>query len=78
MLYNSDKNILEDDQMIKMLEKSKIDNSEVEEKLKKQEYDKEQFNHIRNFYREVAKRVSNLYFVVLDLALIEPTYQWSL
>jgi dynein heavy chain len=26
----------------------------------------------------VARRVSNLYFVVLDLALIEPTYQWSL
>jgi hypothetical protein len=28
-LYNSEKNILEDDEMIKMLEKSKIDNSEV-------------------------------------------------
>jgi dynein heavy chain len=36
------------------------------------------FQQTRNFYKEVAKRVSNLYFVVLDLALIEPTYQWSL
>ncbi|EGR32288.1 hypothetical protein IMG5_089580 [Ichthyophthirius multifiliis] len=31
-----------------------------------------------NFYKDVAKRVSNMYFVVLDLALIETTYQWSL
>ncbi len=47
---------------------------EIEEKLKKQEHDREQFNLIRNFYKDVAKRVANLYFVVLDLAMIEPTY----
>ena len=26
----------------------------------------------------MSKRVSNLYFITLDLANIEPTYQWSL
>lgn len=30
------------------------------------------------FYKDVAKRVANLYFVVLDLNLVEPTYSWSL
>lgn len=33
---------------------------------------------IRANYREAARRVSNLYFVVLDLASLEPTYYWSL
>ena len=33
---------------------------------------------IRGTYKDVAKRVANLYFVILDLAMIEPTYQWSL
>jgi len=64
--------------LIETLQKSKIESIEIEEKLKKQEHDREMFNLIRNFYKEVAKRVANLYFVILDLALIEPTYQWSL
>jgi len=46
--------------------------------LKKQEYDRETFNIIRNYYKDVAVRVANLYFIILDLSLIEPTYQWSL
>lgn len=29
-------------------------------------------------FKDVGKRISNLYFVILDLAMIEPTYQWSL
>ena len=36
------------------------------------------FNIIRTNYKEAARRVSNLYFVVLDLASLEPTYFWSL
>ena len=51
---------------------------EIEERLRKQEIDREQFNVIRGSYKEVGKRVANLYFVILDLAMIEPTYQWSL
>lgn len=46
--------------------------------MEKLEYFRVQFNTIRNLYKEVSKRVSNMYFVVLDLAMIEPTYQWSL
>ena len=33
---------------------------------------------LQNFYKDAAKRSSNLYFVVVDLAMIEPVYQFSL
>lgn len=46
--------------------------------MEKLEYFQSQFKVIRNFYKDVSKRVSNLYFITLDLANIEPTYQWSL
>lgn len=46
--------------------------------MEKLEYFQNQFKQIRNFYRDVSKRVSTLYFITLDLANIEPTYQWSL
>jgi len=46
--------------------------------MEKLEYFQTQFKTIRNFYKDVSKRVSNLYFITLDLANIEPTYQWSL
>ncbi|KAM3134228.1 hypothetical protein pb186bvf_013648 [Paramecium bursaria] len=78
LLQESKGNLLDDVVLIETLQKSKIESTEIEEKLKKQEHDREQFNIIRNFYKDVAKRVANLYFVVLDLSLIEPTYQWSL
>ncbi len=46
--------------------------------MEKLEYFQNQFKQIRNFYKDVSKRVSTLYFITLDLANIEPTYQWSL
>ena len=78
LLYEAKGNLLDDEFLIQTLQQSKIESNEIEEKLKKQEIDREQFNIIRNNYKEVAKRVANLYFVILDLALVEPTYQWSL
>jgi dynein heavy chain len=69
---------LNDEVLIETLEQSKIESQEIEERIRKQEQDRELFNIIRGTYREAAKRVSNLYFVVLDLASLEPTYCWSL
>ena len=46
--------------------------------MKKQKLDQDRFLAVKNFYKPVAKRVGNLFFVILDLSLIEPTYQWSL
>jgi len=38
----------------------------------------EQFKTLQNTFKDVAKRSSNLYFAVVDLANIEPVYQFSL
>ena len=38
----------------------------------------EQFKVLQSFYKDAAKRASNLYFAVSDLSLIEPVYQFSL
>lgn len=78
MLNESKGNLLDDEFLIDTLQKSRKEGLEIEEKIKAQELFKDSFNVIRNNFKEVAKRVSHLYFVILDLALIEPTYQWSL
>jgi len=64
--------------LIETLQNSKKESEERAEKMEKLEYFQNQFKQIRNFYRDVSKRVSTLYFITLDLANIEPTYQWSL
>ena len=78
LLNESKGDLLDDEQLIVTLEQSKIKSMEISEKMNRMKHEREQLNQIRNFYREVAKRVASLYFVVLDLAMIEPTYQWSL
>jgi len=78
LLNEAEGDLLEDEVLIDTLQKSKVESKETEEKLRRQEHDREVFGAIRNFYQSVAERASLLYFVVLDLALIESTYQWSL
>jgi dynein heavy chain len=78
LLNDSKGNLLDDTVLIDTLQNSKLEAQEISEKMEKLEYFRVQFNTIRNLYKEVSKRVSNMYFVILDLAMIEPTYQWSL
>jgi dynein heavy chain len=78
LLNDSSGDLLDDEALIETLQKSKVEGQEIEEALKKQEHFQEMFNGIRKNYNPVAQRVSNLYFTILDLALLEPTYQWSL
>lgn len=78
LLSETSGNILDDEVLIDALEKSKLASIEIEEKLQTQAINREHFEHIRNFYIDAAKRVSNLYFVVMELANLEPMYQFSL
>ena len=71
-------NILENEALIETLKKSKEEAEEIERQLEAQQRDQERFQGIRNFYQPVAKRVSSLFFVVAELANIEPMYQYSL
>jgi dynein heavy chain len=56
--------------LIETLQNSKKESEEISEKMEKLEYFQTQFKSIRNFYKDVSKRISNLYFVTLDLANI--------
>lgn len=78
LLNESKGDLLDDEQLIDTLQQSKIKSMEIQEKMNRMKHEREQLNQIRNFYREVARRVASLYFIVLDLAMVEPTYQWSL
>jgi len=77
-LSESSGNILDDEELIETLKSSKEESEQIERQLEAQQRDQERFQHIRNFYQIVAKRVSALFFVVADLANIEPMYQYSL
>mmetsp|Transcript_28833 Transcript_28833/g.26127 ORF Transcript_28833/g.26127 Transcript_28833/m.26127 type:complete len:404 (-) Transcript_28833:1211-2422(-) len=77
-LSNATGNILDDEGLIEALKKSKFEAQEAANKLTELKRDQEKFAVIRNFYSKVAKRVSALFFVVADMANIEPVYQYSL
>lgn len=70
LLNDSKGNLLDDSKLINTLQSSKQEAEEIAEKMEKIEYFRMQFSAIRNLYKEVSKRASNMYFVVLDLAMI--------
>lgn len=70
--------ILDDENLISTLEISKLTAIEINEKLKESEILEKEINDIRDSYRKVSIRGSILYFVIKDLSLIDPMYQYSL
>lgn len=61
-----------------MLENSKKTSKEINERMVQSLVVEEEINVTRNQYRTVAVRGSILYFVIADLAGIDPMYQYSL
>jgi dynein heavy chain len=61
-----------------MLENSKKTSKEINERIDIALIVEEEINNTRNQYRSVAIRGSILYFVIADLAGIDPMYQYSL
>lgn len=70
--------ILDDVELIENLKVSKITSTMVKEKIDEAEIKKVQIEEARSKYNPVAKRGSILYFVIADLPLIDPMYQFSL
>lgn len=66
--------ILNDEQLIFTLDQSKETSLMINERMKEAEITSKEINISREGYRPVAKRGSILYFVVADLALIDPMY----
>lgn len=75
---STEEQILDQDDLIIILENSKKTSADIVKRLGDAAIVEEQINETRNHYRSVATRGSILYFVIADLAGIDPMYQYSL
>ncbi|XP_049961962.1 dynein axonemal heavy chain 6-like [Schistocerca serialis cubense] len=78
MLFTSEGNILDDEELIETLNKSKETSGTIAARLVEAEATEQKISVAREKYRTVAARGSVLYFVVAQLAEIDPMYQYSL
>ena len=78
LLKESQGNILDDEVLINTLQNSKITSGQIGTRLEEAEETEFNINKTRETYRTAAVRGSILYFVIADLALIGPMYQYSL
>ena len=69
---------MEDDELIKVLDESKKTSDEINTRLKESEITEREIDKTRETYRPVAYRASILFFTIIDLAVIDPMYQYSL
>lgn len=65
---------MDEDNLINVLEDSKKTSKEINERMEQSLTVEEEINNTRNQYRSVAIRGSILYFVISDLAGIDPMY----
>ncbi|KAF2878695.1 hypothetical protein ILUMI_27474 [Ignelater luminosus] len=78
LLFTSQGNILDDEELIDTLNESKETSAIIAARLLETEATEEKISIAREKYRPVATRGSVLYFVVAQLAEIDPMYQYSL
>jgi dynein heavy chain len=78
LLSSSTGNILDDEELIETLSNSKIMGVKIEEQVKQQEITGVQIAEVRQVYKYLALRCAALYFVVGDLCIVDPMYQFSL
>ena len=78
LLRESKGNILDDKVLIETLGESKELSKVIAERLAESEKTEIEINEMRERYRGVATRGSIIYFVIADLAQIDPMYQFSL
>ncbi|KAE9139210.1 Dynein heavy chain 6, axonemal [Phytophthora fragariae] len=77
-LSESSGNVLDDQDLIDTLQSSNVTSRIIKERVLESENTEIEINRAREEYRGVATRGSIIYFVVANLALIDPMYQYSL
>ncbi|DAZ98018.1 TPA: hypothetical protein N0F65_004508 [Lagenidium giganteum] len=77
-LSESSGNVLDDQDLIDTLQSSNATSRIIKERVLESETTEIEINRAREEYRCVATRGSIIYFVVANLALIDPMYQYSL
>jgi dynein heavy chain len=70
--------ILEDDELIDVLAEAKITGDEIALRMKESKVAEEEIDRTRATFRPVAFRSQILFFTIVDLAVIDPMYQYSL
>lgn len=71
-------NILDDQNLIDTLSESKQTSTSISQRVAESELTEKEINDARQRYLPVATRGSLIYFVIADLASIDPMYQYSL
>eukprot|EP00961_Rhodomonas_salina_P115621 1556302-Rhodomonas_salina.1 len=78
LLSSAKGSLLDDASLVDTLQNSKVTAEEVGEQLRVSETTKVEIDKARESYRPCAIRASLLYFVISDLTMIDPMYQFSL
>jgi len=78
LLQTSEGNILDNEGLIATLNDSKSTSQLISERVKQAEQTEKDINAAREQYRPMATRGSLLFFVIADMALVDPMYQYSL
>ncbi|CAB0031813.1 unnamed protein product [Trichogramma brassicae] len=78
LLFSSEGNILDNEELIETLNESKETSAVIASRLIDTEATEVEISGAREDYRRVATRGSVLYFVVANLAIIDSMYQFSL
>jgi dynein heavy chain, axonemal len=78
LLSESEGNILDDEVLINTLSESKLTATAISDRVAEAEITEQEINEARGRYLPVATRGSIIYFVIADLASIDPMYQYSL
>jgi dynein heavy chain len=67
-----------DETLINQLQNSKKFAAEINQRIQDSKITEDQIDETREGYRSVAYRASILFFCIIDLAGIDPMYQYSL
>ncbi|XP_046331899.2 dynein axonemal heavy chain 6-like [Haliotis rufescens] len=78
LLFESEGNILDNEELINTLNESKVTSGVITQRLREAEKTEEMITTAREKYRTVAERGSVMYFVVADMGNVDPMYQFSL
>jgi dynein heavy chain, axonemal len=82
-LYNLTKNseikaILEEDTLINVLDESAVVSEDIKVRLAEAAITEKEIDTTRENFRPIAFRAQILFFTIVELAVIDPMYQYSL
>ncbi|GBF88264.1 dynein heavy chain axonemal protein, partial [Raphidocelis subcapitata] len=78
LLREAEGNILDDEALIATLNNARSTSAAIASRVREAEATERSINEARESYRPAATRASILFFVIADLAAVNPMYQWSL